>query len=67
MWSHFPQCTNKQIRAALQQTAEDLDTAGRDNYTGFGLVQAKAAADYLALNGCTAGGGNNTCKGKHCR
>lgn len=67
VWSHFPQCTNKQIRAALQQTAEDLDTAGRDNYTGFGLVQAKAAANYLALNGCTAGGGNNTCKGKHCR
>ncbi|MCL1073499.1 S8 family serine peptidase [Shewanella dokdonensis] len=73
VWSQFPQCTNTQIRAILQVTAEDLDTAGRDNYTGFGLVQAKAAVDYLALHGCAVSnsGGNNgggsTCKGKRCK
>ena len=52
VWSHYPQCTNAQIRNALADSAEDLGTAGRDNSYGFGLVQAKAAVDYLAQYGC---------------
>lgn len=52
VWSHYPQCTNAQIRSALAATAEDLGTAGRDTSYGFGLVQAKAAVDYLAQFGC---------------
>ncbi len=52
VWSHYPQCTNAQIRSALAATAEDLGTAGRDTSYGFGLVQAKAAVDYLAQYGC---------------
>ncbi|MDF0534789.1 S8 family serine peptidase [Shewanella sp. A32] len=75
VWSNFPQCTNKELRTVLQVTAEDLGTAGRDNYTGFGLVQAKAAYDYIATYGCAgssnSGGGNSgggkTCKGKNCQ
>ena len=52
VWSHYPQCTNAQIRSALAATAEDLGTEGRDTSYGFGLVQAKAAVDYLAQYGC---------------
>lgn len=59
VWSHYPQCTNAQIRSALAATAEDLGDAGRDTSYGFGLVQAKAAVDYLAQYGC-AGNGDDT-------
>jgi hypothetical protein len=31
----------------MQKTAKDLGTSGRDNAYGYGLVQAKAALDYL--------------------
>jgi subtilisin family serine protease len=47
IWSQNPGLTNAQIRDALQKTAEDLGTAGRDNSYGYGLVRAKAALDYL--------------------
>jgi subtilisin family serine protease len=60
VWSQFPTCTNANIRNALNTTAQDLGTAGRDSSFGYGLVKAKAAADYLTLNGCSGGGG--TCK-----
>jgi len=58
VWSHFPDCTNDEIRAALNATAEDLGASGRDNLYGHGLVQAKDAYDYLMSNGCAAGGGS---------
>ncbi len=57
VWSHNPGCTNAEIRAVLGSTAEDLGVAGRDNAYGHGLVQAKAAVDFLALNACGGGGG----------
>ncbi len=47
VWSANPSWTNVQIRDALAQTALDLGAAGRDNATGYGLVQAKAALDFL--------------------
>jgi subtilisin family serine protease len=53
VWSSKPTATNAEIRAVLQQTAQDLGTAGRDVYFGYGLVQAKAAIDAL-------GGGSGT-------
>ncbi|MFA0809804.1 S8 family serine peptidase [Microbulbifer epialgicus] len=53
VWSHFPNCSNTEIRAALTATAEDLGVSGRDNAYGYGLVRAKAAYDYLETNGCT--------------
>ncbi len=49
VWSHNTGWTNAQVRSALESTAQDLGTAGRDNSYGWGLVQAKAALD--ALNG----------------
>jgi serine protease len=48
VWSNFPARSNADIRNALEQTAQDLGAAGRDNYYGHGLVQAKAAYDLLA-------------------
>ncbi|HEX6929508.1 MAG TPA: S8 family serine peptidase [Gammaproteobacteria bacterium] len=57
-WSNNLGCTNDDVRNALNATAEDLGTAGRDNETGYGLVQARAASDYLAAN-CGGGGGGD--------
>ncbi|WP_019677170.1 S8 family serine peptidase [Arsukibacterium perlucidum] len=59
LWSHFPQCTNAQIRNVLAVTAEDLGTAGRDNSYGHGLVRTKAAYDYINQQGCDGNGGGN--------
>lgn len=47
VWSWNTSLTNTQIRSALKNSAEDLGTAGRDNYYGYGLVQAYAAWVYL--------------------
>jgi subtilisin family serine protease len=52
VWSHFPTCTGEQIRQSLNKSAKDLDIAGKDNKTGHGLVQAKAAKDRIAALGC---------------
>ncbi len=58
VWSAVPTATNADIRTALQQTAQDLGAAGRDNYYGYGLIQAKAAIDLLTGGG--GGGGDVT-------
>jgi subtilisin family serine protease len=52
VWSYYPGCTGSQIRASLGKSAKDLNAPGRDVYTGFGLVQAKAAYDRIKANGC---------------
>lgn len=51
VWANNPTATNQDIRNALAVTAQDLGAAGRDNAYGYGLVQAKAASDYLAGGG----------------
>ena len=50
VWSNNPSCSADDVRSALKNTAVDLDVAGRDDKTGFGLVQAKAASDALAAS-----------------
>ncbi len=52
VWSHFPSCTSAQVRNALNVTAKDKGAAGRDTSYGHGIVQAKAAYDYLANSSC---------------
>lgn len=42
IWSKYPAATNAKVRQALQESALDLGTAGRDNSYGYGLVRAKA-------------------------
>ncbi|HZF55670.1 MAG TPA: S8 family serine peptidase [Polyangiaceae bacterium] len=59
VWSFNTAWTNAQIRTALTATAQDLGTAGRDTSFGYGLVQAKAALDYLQSGG--GGGGAPVC------
>ncbi len=49
-WSNNIDCTASEVRNALKQTAVDLETSGRDDKTGYGLVQVKAASDYMAAN-----------------
>ncbi|MFQ2094487.1 S8 family peptidase [Aeromonas taiwanensis] len=56
VWSQRLECSNDQLRQTLRSSAQDLGTLGRDNSYGYGLVQAKAAADRLAL-GCGPGTG----------
>ena len=55
VWSNHKQCSNKEIGNALQQSAYDLGAPGRDYYSGAGLVQAKAAMEYLATHPCKGG------------
>jgi serine protease len=48
LWSARPTTlTAMQVRALLQDSAQDLGTAGRDPSFGFGLVQAKKAMELL--------------------
>jgi subtilisin family serine protease len=55
VWGNFPSASAQDIRDALDASALDLGTAGRDDHYGFGLAQAKAAYDYLSGAGpvCT--------------
>ena len=48
VWSCKPEVNNIEIRDVLFDTAFDLGTAGRDDYYGYGLVQAKDACNSLA-------------------
>ncbi len=52
VWSHFPDCTGKQMRASLGKSALDLGPVGRDDHYGFGLVQARAAYQRIGRLGC---------------
>lgn len=48
VWSNNANCSADDVRSALKSTAIDLETSGRDDKTGYGLVQAKAASDSLS-------------------
>mmetsp|Transcript_7039 Transcript_7039/g.8523 ORF Transcript_7039/g.8523 Transcript_7039/m.8523 type:complete len:80 (+) Transcript_7039:3-242(+) len=52
VWSHFPQCTNDQIRYALAASAKDVGFDGCDWDYGYGIVQAKKAYEFLKEHGC---------------
>ena len=57
VWSFHPQCSASQIRSALNATAEDRGSSGRDNYYGYGIVRVSEANSYLNNNGCSGSGG----------
>ncbi|MDK2596044.1 S8 family serine peptidase [Pseudoalteromonas obscura] len=52
VWSNHRECSNAHIRNALVLSAQDRGITGRDQYYGYGIVQAKAASDYLTEHGC---------------
>ena len=51
--SHFPDCTNTQIRYALAYTAKDINSDGCDEQYGYGIIQVKDALDFLDEFSCT--------------
>lgn len=44
--SKRPELTVEQLETILVQSAEDIQTPGRDNFSGAGLVDARAALDF---------------------
>ena len=48
LWALAPSATADQILNALALTARDLGTAGKDDQTGYGLIDVNAAARMLA-------------------
>lgn len=54
LWSYVPDANRLQIRQALQDTALDLGAPGKDNDTGYGLVQVADALEALATVAATA-------------
>mmetsp|Transcript_1021 Transcript_1021/g.1218 ORF Transcript_1021/g.1218 Transcript_1021/m.1218 type:complete len:203 (-) Transcript_1021:129-737(-) len=55
VWSHFPTKTAQQIRQALESTAQDLGSSGRDDIFGHGLVRADLAYNSLKGTGGSSG------------
>ncbi len=55
VWSNHTECSGTEIRQALKATAMDSGVNGKDVYFGYGIVDAKAAHDYLTANGCDGG------------
>jgi subtilisin family serine protease len=52
LWSHFGDCTNHQIRYAMDRTAVSPDGVCNDSY-GYGIVKVHDAYDWLLQNHCT--------------
>jgi subtilisin family serine protease len=52
VWSYYKQCTAEEIRTTLKLSALDIGDPGRDDKTGAGLIQARAAFDRIASLGC---------------
>jgi len=53
VWSYFPTCTNAKIRAAISNSTTPLGSPQpRNNYYGYGLIQAVKAYNYLNTNKC---------------
>jgi hypothetical protein len=47
-----PNLTNDEVRHFLQRSAKDLGDPGRDNYYGWGRVDARAALDMVLAKRC---------------
>ena len=56
VWSNHPTCTGSQIRQVLKDTAMDAGAAGKDDYFGYGIVQAADANAYITDNNICDGG-----------
>ena len=62
LWSQRPTATNTEIRNAINTSALDLGTAGRDTSFGYGLVQAKDALAALLDSSGDIGSSADLCK-----
>lgn len=48
IWSVNPSLSNTEVESIIKQTADDLGAAGRDNYYGFGRINARRALEATA-------------------
>ncbi len=48
IWSVNPDLSNTQVESIIKQTADDLGATGRDNYYGFGRINARRALEATA-------------------
>merc|ERR1712193_307222 len=48
LWNQFPDCTNEDIRDALESGADDLGAPGRDDEFGEGRLNYYESYDILA-------------------
>lgn len=48
VWSLNPSLTAQQVRAAIEDTAQDFGTPGVDSFYGHGVIDALAAAELVA-------------------
>lgn len=57
MLANDPSLTNRQVMQIIQSTARDVGTPGVDQFTGYGIIDARAALsapkDYFLLAGIT--------------
>mmetsp|Transcript_9267 Transcript_9267/g.14321 ORF Transcript_9267/g.14321 Transcript_9267/m.14321 type:complete len:585 (+) Transcript_9267:2-1756(+) len=60
VWSHFPECSNHEIRYALAISAADQENPGCDVDYGYGIVKAKDAYDWLSKQVLTQPCGSGT-------
>jgi serine protease len=57
VWAARPDCTNDQIRTALRNTARPVENAVPNDRTGYGIVQAVDAYNYILGNFAAPCGG----------
>jgi len=53
VWSHYPDCSAADVRSAMNESAKDLGSSGRDNSYGYGLVQALDMKNALGAKNCS--------------
>ncbi|TQF68008.1 S8 family serine peptidase [Pseudoalteromonas luteoviolacea] len=58
LWNKHPDCSNVQLRDALQFSAADKGDIGRDHEYGYGIIQAHDADRYLHRVGCGSSNGS---------
>ena len=54
VWSAHPTWTNTQVRTALEATAQDVGPAGRDDWSGAGMVRPDRAIAYAPATAAPA-------------
>jgi len=64
VWAVSPNSTAANVANAIEQTAKDLGTAGKDTVYGFGLVDAFAAAKLLNPSAFSTGPVTGPVKGR---
>jgi hypothetical protein len=56
IWADFPNCKSEVVRAAIEETAQDLGPPGKDTMYGAGLLQTEAAYTWLSRQPCAKDG-----------